>query len=278
MSARELCIANLSLADAGPLELIDAAAAAGFDSVNVWLTPPPSLALFAVRRPAVPEVLGDPAQLAALRRRLDATGVSIYAASSGWLTPQFDPAQIRPMLSTVAELGGRSVAVVGWDPERARLLEHLARCCVEARSFGLQIGLEFMPYSAVPTLGDAAGILAELRAPNARLIVDALHLERSGGTPADVAGLASETIGSVQLCDAPRAAPPRDRLREESVNGRLYPGEGELPLAALMAALPPEVIVEVETPVLRDAPLSIVERAHRCAAETRRFLAATGGR
>ena len=33
----ELSLANLSVADAGPLELLDAAAAAGFDSVNMWL-------------------------------------------------------------------------------------------------------------------------------------------------------------------------------------------------------------------------------------------------
>jgi sugar phosphate isomerase/epimerase len=276
MSAHELCIANLSLADAGPIDLIDAAAAAGFDSVNVWLTPPPGLALFAVRRPDVPAVIGDPAQVGAIRRRLAATGVSIYAASSGWLGAQFDLALIRPLLSTVAELGGRSVAVVGWDPERARLVDHLGRCCSEARAFELQIGLEFMPYSAVPTLDDAAGILAELRAPNARLIVDALHLARSGGMPADLARVAPEAIGSLQLCDAPVAAPPRERLREESVNGRLYPGEGELPLAALLAALPPGVPVEVETPVLRDAQLALLERARRCGDAARRFLARLG--
>lgn len=277
MSGHELCIANLSIADAGPLELIDAAAAACFDSINVWLTPRSTSALLMVRRPEMPPVLGDPAQIAAIRRRLAATGVSVFAVSSNWVTPQFAAAEIRPLLATVAEIGGRSVAVIARDPERARLLDHLALICAQAREFALQINLEFVPDSAVGTLGEGVALLAELRAPNAKLNVDALHLARSGGTPADVAGVAPAAIASLQLCDAPRAAPPADRRRDESLNGRLYPGEGELPLVALLAALPPDVLIELETPVARDAGLPIIERAQRCADAARRFLASLDG-
>jgi sugar phosphate isomerase/epimerase len=154
---------------------------------------------------------------------------------------------MRPLLATVAELGGRCIAVVGWDSERARLLEHLGRIAAAARELELQINFEFMPYSAVRTIGEAATLLTELRAPNAKVIVDALHLARSGGTPGDLARIAPEAIASVQLCDAPRAAPPDDRRRDEALNDRLHPGAGELPLDALMAALPASIVAELET-------------------------------
>jgi sugar phosphate isomerase/epimerase len=274
MSAHELCLVNLSIADAGPLDLIDAAAAAGFDSVNVWLTPPPSAAHLAVGRPDVPALVGDAAQCAAVRRRLAATGVSIWAASAGWLTAQFDRDEIVRTLAAVAALGGRSIGVIGWDPDRARLIDHLGLTCAEARALGLQIVLEPLGHSTFATLGDAAAMLAELQAPNAKLVVDALALARSGGTPDDVARVPRAAIASVQLCDAPLAAPPPDRRRDESLNGRLYPGEGELPLVALMAALPAGVVVEVETPVRRDAHLPFAERAQRCIDAARRFLSA----
>lgn len=261
MSANELCIMNLALPDAGALELIEIAAEAGFDSIDVRILP----------------VVGDRMKVAAIRRRLDETGIKVFGASSGWVTPQFDAAQVRPVLSTIAEVGGRCASVLAWESDRQQLLEHLALICAEAAVFGLQMNLEFAPFSAVRTIDDALALLAELRASNAKVLVDALHLARSGGTPNDVARLPVEAIAALQLCDAPIAAPPPEQLHDEARTDRRYPGEGELPLTALMAALPPGLVVEVETPVLRDRQLPLVERARRCADSARRFLLATNG-
>lgn len=270
----ELALANLTVAEATPLELVDAAASAGFASVNVWLTPPPSMALFA-RLPSAPLALvGDANATAAFRRRLDATGVRMWTGSAGWFTADFDRAMLAPALETVAALGGRSVATVGWDPDRARLVAHFAAACAAAAPLGLDVNLEFMPYSAVRTLADACAVLAAAAQPNAGLIVDALHLARSGGTPADVARVAPEQLACVQLCDAPAEAPPEADLRTESVRRRLYPGDGALPLRALLEALPRDVVVEVETPVAADADLDVTARARRSADAARRYLAA----
>ncbi|MNI94603.1 hypothetical protein D3C73_1527290 [compost metagenome] len=52
----------------------------------------------------------------------------------------------------------------------------------------------------------------------------------------------------MQLCDAPLTAPAEALIIQEAREGRLLPGQGQLPLAALMGALPTDVQVSVETP------------------------------
>jgi sugar phosphate isomerase/epimerase len=268
----ELCLANLTVGDAGPVELIDAAAAGGFDSVNMWLVEPPAMAHVTAFRREVPSIVGNRALIDAIRRRCEERRVRIFTASAGWINATFDPSTIPAVIETLVELGSRSVSLVGWDPDRERFFEHFAMVCEAAARHGLDVHLEFMAYSALHTIEDARELIARARRPNAKVIIDALHLDRSGGTPAAVAAIDRRTIASLQLCDAPKTRPAPTALRDESVNGRLLPGEGELPLTALLDALPPDVVVELETPNASLAKLSIEERAVRCGEATRRFL------
>jgi sugar phosphate isomerase/epimerase len=268
----ELSLANLSVADAGPLELLDAAAAAGFDSVNMWLIPPPAMAAFTVKCGATSPVVGDEALIREINRRVAASGVGIFQASCGWLSPAFDQSTAARVLDTMAQIGTRRVSLVGWDPDRGRLVAHLATLCAEAATYGIAVTLEVMPYSEVRSIADAANVLAAVAAPNLDVLVDALHLARSGGTPADLRLLEPARIGCLQLCDAPAVAPPAEHLRDESVNRRRYPGEGDLPLHDLLAALPEEIVIEIEIPAAEHAAETIAERARLCAHSTRIFL------
>jgi len=270
----ELSLANLSVADAGPLELLDAAAAAGFDSVNMWLVPPPAMASFTVKCGTTAPVVGDARLIREINQRIAATGVGIFEASCGWLSPTFDPSSMGLVFDTMAQIGTRRVSLVGWDADRARLVANLAALCAGAAKYEIAVSLEFMPYSTVRTVADAADVLAAVSAPNLDVLVDALHLARSGGTPADLALLHPHQIGVLQLCDAPAIAPPAEQLRDESVNRRLYPGEGELPLDDLLAAVPADIVIEIEIPAAEHAAESIVERARQCASRSRSFLEA----
>jgi sugar phosphate isomerase/epimerase len=129
-----------------------------------------------------------------------------------------------------------------------------------------------MPYSAVRTVADVADVLAAVAAPNLDVLVDALHLARSGGMPADLQLLSPNQIGVLQLCDAPAIGPVPDRLRDESVNRRRYPGDGDLPLDDLLAAVPANIVIEIEIPAAEHAAESITERARHCAQRSRSFL------
>ncbi len=250
--------------------MIDAAAAGGFDAIDLRVIGPPGVA------PIAP-VAGNEALVAAIRHRLAATGIGIFSATGIWLAPDFAVAQVERAMAVAAELGASHCLAAGYDPDRPRLVANFAALCQAAARLGLGIALEFMPYIEVKTIADAAGVLDEAAQPNAGLVIDALHLARSGGTPAEVAAIERERIAYVQLCDAPLVKPPELAPREESLRHRLYPGEGELPLFDLMAALPREVTIDVEAPCAADAHLPFAERARRAGDATRRFLAAYRG-
>ena len=267
-----MCLANLSVGDAGPVELIDAAATGGFDSVNMWLVEPVAMAHVTSFRRDVTPVVGNGSLIEAIRRRCDQRGVTIFTASPGWLGPKFDRGSIAAVMETLAALGARSMSLVGWDPERTRLLENFIAVCEAAAAIRLDVHLEFMTYAGLKTVEEARDFVARAAQPNARVIVDALHLDRSGGTPDAVRTLDPATIASLQLCDAPKARPPAEKLRDESVNGRRLPGEGELPLFALLDALPAGVVIELETPDASLVGSSIEDRAKRCGDAARRFL------
>jgi sugar phosphate isomerase/epimerase len=104
----------------------------------------------------------------------------------------------------------------------------------------------------VRTLPEALAIVMAADRPNGGILVDALHLARSGGQPDDLADVPPALLPYLQLADAPTDAP--DDLYEEAVHGRLLPGDGQLPLAALLAAVPGvPVSLELRSRALRDA-------------------------
>jgi sugar phosphate isomerase/epimerase len=84
-------------------------------------------------------------------------------------------------------------------------------------------------------------------------------------------------LGSVQLCDAPLRDPGDAALADEARAGRLFPGEGGLPLRDYLDALPCGMPMGVEVPTSATHPqLTVLQRLTRCAMTARRLLAARG--
>jgi sugar phosphate isomerase/epimerase len=87
---------------------------------------------------------------------------------------------------------------------------------------------------------------------NGKVLIDALHLFRSGGLVADVHAADPQWIGALQLCDAPLHGPETNdvpSILAEARAGRLPPMEGELPLLELIRAVPSSVPIGVEVPM-----------------------------
>jgi sugar phosphate isomerase/epimerase len=98
------------------------------------------------------------------------------------------------------------------------------------------------------------------------VLVDALHFSRSGGIPAHIGQVDPALLRYAQICDASADVPaPTDTaaLIREARTGRLLPGEGALPLAELVAALPAGVPLAIEAPCRATAELPPAERARR---------------
>jgi sugar phosphate isomerase/epimerase len=238
-----LALCHYTLAELAPPAFVDVAAGAGFAAVSLMVQFP------AGHGPGYP-VLGDTAMRRETRQRLDDTGVSLFDAASCRIEPDTVDGQFAPALETAAYLGARMVNVNGNDPDRGRLTDRFAALCELAAAHGLGIGLEFMMATQVKTLGDALALIASAGAANAAVTLDALHLARSGGTPADVAALDAAQLSYVQLCDGPAELPPQGYAWEAGTE-RLLPGDGELPVAALVQAVGPGVLLGVEAPSQR---------------------------
>ena len=99
-------------------------------------------------------------------------------------------------------------------------------------------------------IGDLPTALAAIEHCGAQLqlCLDTMHWARSGYGAADIDALDPNVIGYVQLSDT-TMAPRLDSYLEEAMYERMAPGDGELPLRDILAAVAPDVVVGLEVPM-----------------------------
>ena len=261
-----ISVSHLTALDAPPEDFITGAAAAGFTGVGLRIMPPK-------HAPGRYPVVGDAARIALLRRMADDAGIRIFEAESFGIDVDTNPGDLLPALEAASALGARFVVSGGIDPDESRLAARYAELAEHAQRFDIGVVIEFMPSRPMRSLEDALRVLARAAHPNLKLLIDTLHLARSGGTVAQVAALDLAQIGYVHLCDAPAAHPGPDGLTPESREGRLFPGEGELPLAALLAVLPVDMPLSIEAPHRDHGRLPARERLALAGRTTLAFVA-----
>jgi len=259
-------LAQLTLSGASPVEVVDAACAAGFPAVGLRLEERMRSETFehAVTRSAE--------RLDRLRGRLAASGMRLSNVTGRYLTPDTMSDDIARLVDAAATLGSATVTAIGHDPDTARLASNLARTGELAGQAGMSVALEFVSYSDVANVGAATRVVEMVGRDNVGLMIDPLHLSRSGGVPADI-DLVRNRVLIAQLCDARDPMPAtRDARIAESRTARLHPGQGDLPLFDLLDRLPAECEVEIEAPHPDDVRLPPVERARRAATALAAFL------
>ena len=253
---------HLTLLGVAPPDLVTVAAAAGFDAVGLRISPATD-----DERPW-PMTPGS-AMLAETALRCADTGITVLDAEAVRLGPgrlgpgRLGPgrAEVTPVLDAAAQLGARYVNAICEDPDLARLSDGFAWLVAEARPYGIRPVIEFMAYRSVRTLADATAIAA--RSGGGGILIDALHVQRCGVGLDALRALDPGLVTYVQLCDAPLTA-PADQVGEAR-SARLLPGDGELPITGLLAALPGGVPVTVEAPQAgsADHPAAFAARARR---------------
>jgi sugar phosphate isomerase/epimerase len=268
MTQTSFSLSHLSALDLTPPQLVSVAAEAGYWAVGLRLNPAAPGTVSYPLRPGT-------AAMAETLQRMDDTGVAVYDVEFIPLTPTIDIPGHAAMFEAASALGAQRVNVSGDDPDVSRLTSSFAGICELAASFGLDVDLEFMRWRHVGTLAQAAEIVRGSGAHNGAILLDVLHLFRSGGQPSDVRGLEPGLIRSVQLCDAPAASPPPEGIVEEARKYRIAPGAGELPLADLLASLPGEVAFGVEVPLPPDGSRTPHVHARRIREAAERLLEST---
>ena len=182
-------------------------------------------------------------------------------------------------LDLFAELGTERINTVSMDPSLARTCDEFALLAEMCAERSLRITTELAPVLTVRDLPTALEVVRQVGRPDFRLLIDTMHVVRSGSGPADIAALDPDLIDYVQLCDAPRE-PRFESYMEESMYERVVPGEGGLDLPELLAVLPPDRVYALEVPLRTEARAGLGphERLGKCVEAARRLLAQSHGK
>jgi sugar phosphate isomerase/epimerase len=189
--------------------------------------------------------------------------------------PQRNILDVEPDLDLMAGLGVGCVNMLSADPDPGRAADQCACFADLASDRGMTALLEFLPgMPAGYDLPSALAVVRKVDKPNFKLMIDTMHLFRSGGGVADVAALDRSAIGYLQLCDVP-AVSAYANYADEARYDRLSPGDGALPLRDLLKIIPRDVIVGLEVPMRAKAEAGIDARTRLSAAvqTTRAWLA-----
>ncbi len=221
-----LCAATL--AKVPLLERIEIAAAAGYTGLTLFLDDLDGLAV-------------DDEEL---RARLDGLGLAVGDLDPHltWVPgvepggPGFERWSTDDFLDAAERVRARSINATCFAPgvQPGDLVEPFRVLCDRAADAGLQVHLEFMPFSAIRDLDTALEIVDAAERENAGIMFDVWHFVRSGSSRDTLAREAHRVL-AVQLDDCPAEAEPN--LIDETLHRRLMPGEGDADVAGLIRLL-----------------------------------------
>ena len=260
-----LGVEQLTVLGLAPLEFVHLVADLGCNCISTGLSGMPGYPPFSLRDNKV------------LRRELSAAlrdrGVSISLGEGCIARPGRDFRDMAGDLDIFQELGAERINTVSMDPDLGRSLDQFGVLAEMSAARGMQSSIELCPVLTINTLASAVAAVRHVGRKDFTLLLDTLHLGRSGATTAELAALDPAMIGYIQLSDAP-LNPTNPNYMDEATFDRMVPGEGELPLRDYLSVLPRDVVVSLEVPAraLAKAGLSPRDRLERCVQAARALL------
>lgn len=250
---RRVALHHLCATEVPASELVEIAAQCGIPDVSLFVR-------HSIRSQYAFPVVSTESEAVDLRIQMASAGVGLHNLEVFPLSPRCDVESFRPDIERGVSMGARRATAHIQDDDPVRAHENFAAFCALAREYGIAVSIEFMTFTTMKTLEQAAVFVEASNQPNASLVLDALHLRRTGGTIDMLHAVDRKLIQSVQLCDAPLVAP--DDPYGEAVENRILPGQGELPLVDILRAVEPGVLVDLEVPLgrLRDNGMPALER------------------
>ena len=229
------------------LELIDAAAAGGFESISV------SPRLYEATRAAG---VGREALRGALHSHDVRVAViePLLNGLPGALTPDSAPPEHRSLYeftedycySMAEAVEAETISLshfLGSPVPVTDMIDAVGPMVARARERGFRMCVEFIPDTGIGDLATARQIYEAVADDDFGVMLDAWHFARSGGTLDQLDRLPTGMITVLQLCDRTEPDPGAAYV---PMAGRLLPGHGELAL------------VELAQRVLTDHPAAIV--------------------
>ena len=188
---------------------VAAAAAAGFTGIGLRLA----------------DCLATDLSDAQLGDLLDRHGVRVLELEHTWDWALGEDPVEETMFGLADRVGVRHLNIPMFEPHPlADLVEPFGALCDRAARHGVLVGFEFLPYSHVRTIGEVWQVVSAAGRPNGGITFDLWHWFRSGGRPADLAGIPAGAVVTVQLSDD--GPEPEPDLMDEGRHRRLLPGHG----------------------------------------------------
>ena len=180
----------------------------------------------------------------------------------------------RLIVDVGTRLGADHVLVVSDEANPDVLAPALNEISAWCNGHSIRPMLEFLRITAVESLAQANELLAASHEHNFGVLLDSLHMARSGEL-FDLPRLEAASHPYIQLCDGLlECAEDQPSLLTDALDLRSAPGEGELPLGALLQALPADVALslEVRSRHYRETYKDPVIRAAKLLEQTNKFL------
>ena len=259
----KLSLASGVLPEFGAVDVVEVAVAAGFDSAGLWVDP------------AVWTAQTTRETRAALAR----TGLQVLDVEVIWIKPGSALDDHRKVIDVGAELGAANVLCVSSEPDHGVTADQLSALCSHAERSGIRVALEFGIFTEVKNLTQALAVLERVEHPLRAVLIDPIHVDRSGTSVAQIAAIDPALLPYAQFCDARAQRPDPadfDAVITDAIDLREQCGEGVPPLAAMLEALPANIplSLELRSAVLREAFPHPALRARAVLDATRRWMEA----
>jgi len=239
---REYSLAHLTVLSLTPPEMVDVASRTGYRYVGLRLN------RITPTEPLYP-LITDRSLMKETKAHLADTGVGVWDIECARMGPDTEPESYLSFLEAGAELGALHVLAQLPDPDFERATDRFGRLCDLAKPLGLGVDLEFVSWTAIPDLTRAVDVLHAVDRPNAGILVDTLHFDRSKSSIAELQELPREWFRYAQVCDAPKEKPTTtEELIYTARCERLFPGDGGIDVRGILACLPPEIPYALEIP------------------------------
>lgn len=266
---KRLAIEYLSVFGLPPVEFVQLAAELGCSYISTGLTAMP---LESLNYP--PFSLRDDAGLRLnMRSAMGDCGVQISLGEGFLVLPGADCREFAHDLDLLHELGAPRINTLGLDPDRNRTFDQFATLTEMAADRGMQTTVEMMPGTVVGDLDAAVAAVEHVGSADFRLLIDTMHLARSGAGADEIRSLDPAMIGYAQLSDSPVITDMAAYI-EAATFERMVPGAGTLPLADILEALPADIHIGLEVPLrsLAEAGVGPLERLRPCVAAARALI------
>ncbi len=214
-------------------ERIESAARAGYTGMGFWHSDL--------------EVLRETIGFAELKRLLDAHGirhVEVEWLNDWYCTDERRRASDRNralLLEAAEALGANHIKIADLGNDGVpldRMTAEFAKLCDEAAERGTRILFEMLPadFSALPSLDLVLSLTRGAGARNGGIMLDNLHMLRTGTSNADIAAkLSRDDVIGVEINDGALARPVN--FMDSIINRRLLPGDGEFDIAGFLQAV-----------------------------------------